>query len=188
MPDNALLGAKKIPTDKAVGAAILAIVVISTIAYLLNLVSYERECSLRPRSCRVALPPLASRMFGAPLQCARHSHGLLSPAAVSHTLPPRLAAAVEVHFHIFHPENAKPNADGSAPEARPGLLIALVLMYPLLTILGMVLVIPLAMYVTDHAPFQSLNVLRPDHFIQLVVQVYRAWLSSAGGKLKPKDL
>ena len=98
------------------------------------------------------------------------------------------AAAVEVHFHIFHPENAKPNPDGSAPVARPGLLIALVLMYPLLTILGMVLIIPLVMYVTDHAPFQSLNMLRPDHFIQLVVQVYRAWLSSAGGKLKPKDL
>ena len=78
--------------------------------------------------------------------------------------------------------------DGSAPVARPGLLIALVLMYPLLTILGMVLIIPLVMYVTDHAPFQSLNMLRPDHFIQLVVQVYRAWLSSAGGKLKPKDL
>ena len=92
------------------------------------------------------------------------------------------AAAVEVRY-IFHPENAKPRA------ARlPGLLIALVLMYPLLTILGMVLIIPLVMYVTDHAPFQSLNMLRPDHFIQLVVQVYRAWLSSAGGKLKPKDL
>tara|TARA_B110000046_G_C12610612_1_gene240658 strand:- start:1 stop:159 length:159 start_codon:yes stop_codon:yes gene_type:complete len=52
----------------------------------------------------------------------------------------------------------------------------------------MVLIIPTFIYVTDHAPFQSLSILRPDHYFKIVVKVYKAWASSAGGKLKMKDL
>ena len=94
---------------------------------------------------------------------------------------------MEVHFHIFHPENSnEPIPDGIKPTG--ALLFFLILMYPLLSILGMGLIISLIMYCTDHAPFQSIHVLRPDHFMRLQTMVYRAWFNSAGGKLKPKDL
>jgi hypothetical protein len=42
-------------------------------------------------------------------------------------------------------------------------------------VLYMGLVIPLGVYVFDHSAFQSLNVLRPDHFVRMVANVWRAW-------------
>ena len=92
--------------------------------------------------------------------------------------------AVDTHFHIFHPKQAV--RDEKQPSF--AILIALVAMYPLLSVAGLGLVIPLLVYVGDHAPFQSLDVLRPDHYAKLLVRVYRAWASSKGGKLKGKDL
>jgi hypothetical protein len=65
----------------------------------------------------------------------------------------------------------------------------MIALYPILTILGMILIIPLAIYVSDHTPFQGLNVLRPDHYSRLLFMVYRAWSQSGTGKLNiKKDL
>ena len=64
----------------------------------------------------------------------------------------------------------------------------LMMCYPLLAMLGLGLVLPLCVYVSDHAPFQSLQILRPDHYFQLVWRVYRTWLGADGGKLKAKEL
>ena len=41
---------------------------------------------------------------------------------------------------------------------------------------------------SDHAPFQSLDVARPDHYMRLFFRVYKAWMGASGGKLKAKDL
>ena len=60
--------------------------------------------------------------------------------------------------------------------------------YPLLTVVGLILVIPLGVYVTDHAPFQSLNLMRPDHYARLVLRVHKAWLGASDGKLQAKEL
>ena len=68
------------------------------------------------------------------------------------------------------------------------LLFALVMLYPILTVICMTLVIPLFVYVNDYAPFQSLKIWRPLDFITLVTRVYRAWMGAHDGKLKPKDL
>ena len=65
----------------------------------------------------------------------------------------------------------------------------MIALYPILTLLGMLLIIPLGIYATDHSPFQKLNVLRPDHYVRLAVMVYRAWGQSGNGKLNVnKDL
>ena len=44
------------------------------------------------------------------------------------------------------------------------------------------------MQVTDHAPFQSLNPIKPLEYVQLLSRVYRAWGQAKNGKLKAKDL
>ena len=59
--------------------------------------------------------------------------------------------------------------------------------FPLLSILGLALTIPLGPYVADHAAFQNLSVIRPDHHLRLCAKVYRAWIAS-NGKLASKDL
>ena len=49
------------------------------------------------------------------------------------------------------------------------------------------LLIPLFIYITDHAAFTTLSMLRPDHYGKLVWRVYAGWIAS-GGKLASKDL
>ena len=60
--------------------------------------------------------------------------------------------------------------------------------YPVVAFVAMLLIIPVLIYATDHAPFQSLNLLRPDHFARLLFKVYSSWAGSANGKLKAKDM
>ena len=50
------------------------------------------------------------------------------------------------------------------------------------------LVIPLLMYITDHSPFQRLNLLNPFHFVKLLKMVYTAWSQAENGKMKSKDM
>lgn len=111
------------------------------------------------------------------------------------SLPPRRAAEVAalvlaivgsltlalcvVHDRII--EAATAGAD-------PLRVIAWTACYPLLTLLALALVLPCAVYVTDHAPFQSLCVLRPGHYAQVLRRVYSAWFGTGDGKLKTKDL
>eukprot|EP00325_Prymnesiales_sp_UTEX-LB-985_P003163 CAMPEP_0174697972 /NCGR_PEP_ID=MMETSP1094-20130205/3689_1 /TAXON_ID=156173 /ORGANISM="Chrysochromulina brevifilum, Strain UTEX LB 985" /LENGTH=132 /DNA_ID=CAMNT_0015895061 /DNA_START=11 /DNA_END=409 /DNA_ORIENTATION=+ len=92
---------------------------------------------------------------------------------------------VEEHYHIFHPERvAKPETiNGSST-----MLIALTACYPCLAVSWLMLVIPLLMYASDHAAFQSLHVLRPDHYMRLLSKVYTAWAAAPNGKLKVKDM
>ena len=73
-------------------------------------------------------------------------------------------------------------------KAHPGLLLGYLAMFPLLSMLAIVLLLPLAPYCSDHAPFQSLDIARPDHYVRVFVKVYSAWMSASGGKLKAKDL
>ena len=95
-----------------------------------------------------------------------------------------VSVEIEEHYHIFHPKAKKvDDHDKSA-----GLFIFLILLYPLLTALGLVLAIPLLVYVSDYAPFQNLNLLRPNHYAKLLKVVYTTWLNAEGGKLKSKDL
>lgn len=59
---------------------------------------------------------------------------------------------------------------------------------PLGTVLFFALLIPLGVYIFDHAAFQSLNVLRPDHYLTVVARVWRTWSGAKNGKLNGKDL
>ena len=92
---------------------------------------------------------------------------------------------LEEHFHIFHPDQAAVASMGKKPSG--SVLVALIALYPLLTIIGLVLCVPLFVYVGDFAAFQSLRPWRPHHYVRLVRHVYAAWIGS-GGKLKSKDL
>ena len=91
---------------------------------------------------------------------------------------------MESHFHIFHP-NAE---DIQVMRKHPLELLKLVVQFPLLSILGMALVLPLGPYVTEHEAFQNLNPLLPHHYVKLVTKVYSAWSNASGGKLAGKDL
>ena len=91
---------------------------------------------------------------------------------------------MEVHFHIF---NHTLSEDVEEFRAHPGALLLCLASFPLLTILGLALVIPLGPYVFDHAAFQSMHVVRPDHFLRVVFHVYKTWIAN-DGKLKAKDL
>ena len=98
--------------------------------------------------------------------------------------PPHRARAVENHFHVFD-HTAKENVQEF--KSHPAMLFAMLASFPLLSMLGLLLVIPLGPYCADHAAFQNLNVIRPDHHVRLMVKVYRAW-TQANGKLAGKDL
>jgi hypothetical protein len=92
---------------------------------------------------------------------------------------------LEEHFHIFHPDQGAVAAAGKRPSGF--VLVGLLALFPLLTILGLLLCIPLFVYVADYAAFQALRPWRPDHYARLIHHVYAAWIGS-GGKLKSKDL
>ena len=90
---------------------------------------------------------------------------------------------MEVHFHVFHP-----SADHSEIAKHPGRLLFLIAQFPLFTILGLFLLIPLGPYIAEHEAFQSLNPLFPHHYLKLCQRVYSAWGRASGGKLAGKDL
>ena len=67
-------------------------------------------------------------------------------------------------------------------------MLLCLLSYPLSAAAALFLLIPLVMYVVDHAPFQSLVLPRPDHYVMLISRVYRAWLGVSNGKLSSKEM
>ena len=91
---------------------------------------------------------------------------------------------LELHFHIF---NNTVTEDMAEFKAHPGMLVGLLACYPLLAMLGLALVIPLGPYCSEHAAFQDLSVIRPDHHLRLCLKVYSAWMAT-DGKLSKKDL
>ena len=91
---------------------------------------------------------------------------------------------MEEHFHIF---NHTLSEDVEEFKAHPAMLLICLMSFPILTMIGLALVIPLGPYVFDHAAFQSMHVVRPDHFLKVVFKVYSAWIAN-DGKLKAKDL
>ena len=92
--------------------------------------------------------------------------------------------AVEDHFHVFEHTVAE-NAD--EVRRHPASLLGLMACFPILAMLGLLCLLPLGPYVGEHAAFQGLHVLRPDHYARLVTRVYSAWFAS-DGKLSKKDL
>ena len=91
---------------------------------------------------------------------------------------------MESHFHLF-----EHTASENAAEIRnhPAALFGMMASFPILAMIALLLLLPLGPYVGDHAAFQSLHVLRPDHYARLVTRVYGAWTASHG-KLSKKDL
>ena len=67
------------------------------------------------------------------------------------------------------------------------MLFMLLASFPILSMIGLLLLIPLGPYVSEHAAFQNLHVVRPDHHLRLVFRVYKAWIKT-DGKLGKKDL
>lgn len=71
----------------------------------------------------------------------------------------------------------------------PGLSLPMTVALMPLTAIGMIaLVVPVGIYIFDHAPFQSLFILRPDHYTQLLYRVFFAWSKAKNGKLASKEL
>ena len=152
-----------IPPGKAVEAVAVGGAIVGTIGYVLYLASVQST------PCDYALPRARTSAVTAPLN-----------------REPCLCAcwAVEEHFHVLE-HTAKENVKEMS--RHPGEAMLLMALFPLLSALGLALVIPLGPYVFTHAAFQDLHVIRPDHHCRLMIKVYRAW-SAANGKLASKDL
>lgn len=99
-----------------------------------------------------------------------------------------LSVTMEEHFHIFHPLAQHPELKKALRGEGTVELVTSVVQFPLLTMLGLVLVIPLGPYITEHEAFQSLNPLLPHHYATLCYRVYSAWSRASNGKLAGKDL
>ena len=89
---------------------------------------------------------------------------------------------MENHFHILDP-----NADHSEIKVHPGMLLLALMCFPILGAGTLALIIPIAVYVGEHAAFNDLHILRPDHFCIVLARVYRSW-AATNGKLATKDL
>ncbi|KAL3895235.1 MAG: hypothetical protein SGPRY_013567, partial [Prymnesium sp.] len=87
--------------------------------------------------------------------------------------------------HLAHAIPDQPKL--SDPSSRAKLLL-LPFALPLGTAAAIGMLIPLGVYLSDYAAFQRLNVVRPDHFVRLLIQVYSVWITSPNGKLSSKDL
>ena len=99
-----------------------------------------------------------------------------------------LSVTMEDHFHIFHPLADHPELKQALRGQGTLELVTMVIQFPLLTMLGLVLVVPLGPYITEHEAFQSLNPLLPHHYATICFRVYSAWSRASGGKLASKDL
>ena len=96
-----------------------------------------------------------------------------------------LATELEDHFHIF---NSTLDPEHREMKIHPFQLVGLVFLFPVIAMSTLVLLIPLLVYVSDHAALQALNPLRPDDYARLLHKVYAAWIAGGDGKLKMKDL
>ena len=181
MPRGELLADKGIPLGQAAEAAAVAILVIGTVSYTLHLVSIEsKSAHASTKHTHLAQTNARRLLFATALPF------LLPP------LPTRVACAsapvcvptVESHFHLF-----EHTASENAAEIRnhPAALFGMMASFPILAMIALLLLLPLGPYVGDHAAFQSLHVIRPDHYARLVTRVYGAWTASHG-KLSKKDL
>jgi len=92
-------------------------------------------------------------------------------------------AALETHL-LAHAQSQPSKGKRRPPTAA----IGLTLLFPLSALVAILLVLPLLVFITDHAPYQNLTPIRPDHYWRLFYRVYAAWLGSAEGKLKEKDM
>ena len=99
-----------------------------------------------------------------------------------------VATELEQHFHIWSHTPKQLAELQIEVKQHPAMMIAMIMTFPFFGIMGIVLVLPLGVYVTDHAAFQNLNVLRPDHYMRLLVRVYKALIADGDGKLKGKNL
>jgi hypothetical protein len=89
-------------------------------------------------------------------------------------------------LHAHH-ERATMQAHQEGGVVNPGEIMLVTLGFPLSAMAAIFLLIPLFIYITDHAAFTTLSMLRPDHYGKLVWRVYAGWIA-AGGKLASKDL
>ena len=96
-----------------------------------------------------------------------------------------VSVEMEEHFHIF---SHTLKEDVQEFKRHPGMLIVLMASFPILSMSGLLLLIPLGPYCAEHTAFQNLHVVRPDHHLRLCFKVYKAWLGTSNGKLDGKDL
>ena len=91
---------------------------------------------------------------------------------------------MENSFHVFDHTAAE---NVQEIKRHPSELLGAMMMFPILAATAMGILIPVAVYVGDHAAFNDLHIARPDHLATLLVRVYRSWAAS-NGKLASKDL
>ena len=96
-----------------------------------------------------------------------------------------LSTSLEDHFHIF---NTTLDPEHREMKVHPLQLVGMVALFPVIAASMLVLLIPLLVYVSDHAALQALNPLRPDDYARLLHKVYAAWIAGGDGKLKMKEL
>ena len=66
----------------------------------------------------------------------------------------------------------------------PGLVFGMVAC-PILGMMAMVCIMPIAYYVTEHDTFKDLHIIRPDHLMRLIYRVHKS-LYRTSGKLATK--
>ena len=91
---------------------------------------------------------------------------------------------MESSFHILEHSTSE---NAHELKVHPGYFLGAMMSFPILGAGSLGLVIPLAVYVADHAAFNDLHVIRPDHFGKLLSRVYRSW-AATNGKMATKDL
>ncbi len=89
-------------------------------------------------------------------------------------------------LHAHH-ERTTLHAHQEGGVVNPREIVVVTLAFPLSGMAAIFLLIPLIVYIFEHAAFASLSMLRPDHYGRLVWRVYAGWIA-ADGKLASKDL
>ena len=89
-------------------------------------------------------------------------------------------------LHAHH-ERTTMQAHQEGGVVNPGEIMLVTLGFPLSAMAAIFLLIPLFIYIFEHAAFTNLSMLRPDHYGKLVWRVYAGWIA-ADGKLASKDL
>ena len=71
-----------------------------------------------------------------------------------------LSSELENHFHLWNHTAQQVEELQQEFKSHPALLLGLLALFPLSAIAGIVLILPLGVYLTDHAAFQGLSPLR----------------------------
>ena len=71
-----------------------------------------------------------------------------------------LSNELENHFHLWNHTAQQVEELQQEFKSHPALLLGLLALFPLSAIAGIVLILPLGVYLTDHAAFQGLSPLR----------------------------